>query len=146
MDKSKSPGIAIEEIRLIKSQITMGNPENEARYNLQLIQLDRSESEDGKYLNLFASFDLMHGMEKPLFSFTCSFVARYSRTDESNMTWSEFSDVMAVTHIIPYLREYISNMTTRLPAPVLMLNPINVHGLVSQYKANQKAAKKVEKQ
>jgi preprotein translocase subunit SecB len=76
---------------------------------------------------------LMHGIEKPLFKFTCVFGARYERQGDQSMPWENFTTVMAVTHLVPYLREFVSNVTNRSLAPALILPPINAHALLAEF-------------
>lgn len=137
MDIQKDPGIAIEQIRLIKSHVEMVNQGGKPEYSLCLTGLSRIESPDGKNLDLYAGFDMMHGIEKPVFKLTCQFIVRYTRRDDS-MAWKDFSSAIALAHIIPYLREYVSNITNRLPAPVLILDPINTHAMIAEYEERQK--------
>ncbi|MDD2302122.1 MAG: hypothetical protein PHG30_06140 [Eubacteriales bacterium] len=141
MEKNKESGIVINQIRLMRSHIEFVNMDGPQKYNLRLVSLTRFESADGKALDLFAGFDVMHGVEKPLFKFTCEFVARYTRRDDADMPWKEFSSAMALAHIIPYLREYVSNTTNRLPTPVLMLDPINTYNMIADFEERDKQAK-----
>lgn len=140
MDQHKPSGIVIDQIRLLRSHIEFGNPDGPREYNLRLVSLNRVQSQDGKTMDLYAGFDVMHGVEKPLFKFTCDFVARYTRRDDADMPWKEFSSAMALAHIIPYLREYVSNTTNRLPTPVLMLDPINTYSMIANFEERQKQA------
>ena len=133
METLKDPGIAIEHVLLLKSHVEMANFDGERKFNLRLIGLRPSVSEDGKTFDLYAAFDVMHGIEKPLFKLTCEFFARYTRRDNANMEWKDFTSPMALAHIIPYLREYVTNITNRLPVPVLMLNPVNTHAMIADY-------------
>ena len=50
---------------------------------------------------------------------------------------------MALTHIIPYLREYVSHTTNRLPAPVLMLDPTNTEAMIADYVERKRRAEEV---
>lgn len=129
----KGPGIALQEICLLRCSVEVVDPTSKPRYHLSLISLNRAESDDGKNLNLFAGFDVAHGVEKPFLNFTCQFVARYVRPNDACLPWKDFSSAVALAHIIPYLREFVSNITGRLPAPVLMLNPINTHAMVADF-------------
>jgi len=131
MANLKDPGINIEFIRLAKANIALVNTDGEKTFNLRLLALERKESEDGKQLDLAAVFDVMHGVEKPIFNFTCEFVVRYKRETDGGMAWKDFSSGMALAHIIPYLREFVSNMTDRLPIPPLMLPPVNAFKMVA---------------
>ncbi|MCX6996608.1 MAG: hypothetical protein NTV49_05875 [Kiritimatiellaeota bacterium] len=136
----KGPGITIQLVRLLRAHLEMGNVQGKREYNLRLVSLQRSESADGTVLDLIVGFDVMFGFEKPLFFFVCDFIARYERKNEQSMPWKDFSSAMALAHIIPYLREFVSNMTNRLPAPVLMLDPINAFALIEDFEQRKKQA------
>ena len=133
MENLKDPGIAIEHIRLLQSHVKMVDSKGKPEYNLILTALSRHESQDGKILDIQAAFNMMHGIDKPIFNFTCEFFARYTRQDDAGMAWKDFTSAMALAHIIPYLREYVSNITNRMPTPILMLNPINTHAMIAEY-------------
>lgn len=143
MENLKDPGIAIEIVRLLKAQVEIKNPKGVNEYNLRLIGFHRVELEAGKYLTIQASFDLMHGIEKPLIAFTCEFVVQYVRRGEDSMQWKDFSSATALAHIIPYLREFVSNITNRLPTPVLMLDPVNTNAMLKDFEDRQKQAQPV---
>ena len=133
MDKSKPPGIVFERVELFECNIGKLNKKNELQYCLKLVRLERVLSDDKKRLVVLFSFDLTSGIENPPFEFNCSFLAHYSQDDDANMTWDEFADPIALSHIVPYLREFISNMTNRMPIPILMIPPINAYLLISEY-------------
>ena len=82
----------------------------------------------------------MNGIEAPLFRFTCEFAVRYERNGADSMQWRDFSSAIVLAHIVPYLREFVSNMTNRLPAPVLMLDPINTHLMVEVFERMKASA------
>ena len=139
MDKTQQPGINFDRVDLFDCRICKITLKNEWNYNLKLVHKRRVISEDKKRLMVLFGFDIMCGIEKPPFEFKSSFLAHYSREESSNMTWEEFNDAMALAHVIPFLREFISNMTTRMPTPVLMLPPINVFVLISEYEKQKLA-------
>jgi len=74
----------------------------------------------------------------PPFQFTCDFCVTYERDEDANMTWDEFTDVYALTHVIPYIREFVVNMTSRMVVPALSTPPINVFALLREYESEQK--------
>ena len=39
---------------------------------------------------------------------------------------------------IPYLREFVSNMTNRMPVPILCLPPVNAFAMVDDYEHRRK--------
>lgn len=145
MAEPKSPGISIREVRLLKAHVAMENPEGKAEYNLRLIGFIRHASEDGKALDLFASFDMMNGVENPLFVFKCDFMVHYEREDDpDSISWDDFGSPVALAHVIPYLREFVSNITNRLPAPVLMLDPINTYAMLEEFEQRKRLAEQAK--
>lgn len=140
VDETKKPGISIKLVSLLKANIEICDPEAKKEYNLRLTDLKRTETEDAKFLDIVAAFDAMHGVENPIFNFTCQFVARYERQGEDSMPWKDFSSATALAHIIPYLREFISNMTNRLPAPVLMIDALNTSAMIADYEQREREA------
>jgi preprotein translocase subunit SecB len=50
------------------------------------------------------------------------------------MKWEDFKDHVAIAHLIPYLREFVSNMTARLPLSVLMIPPINTSKMLEEFR------------
>ena len=136
----KEPGIAIEHVVLLKAHVEIVEAGGKPEYNLRLVGLQRFEAADGKALDVFASFDVMHGVEKPLFRFTSDFVAHYVRKGDKGLAWKDFSSAMALAHIIPYLREFVSNMTNRLPTPALILPPINAYAMIEDFEQRRRQA------
>jgi len=137
MDTARSPGITLEALELVECHVGDVKPNAEPNYHLGLTALDRALSPDGKLMSYRVAFDLVKGIATPPCRFTCAFLVKYSRAADSNMTWDEFKDFHAVAHLIPYLRELISNITTRMPLPMLMLPPVNVHRLLKEYREPQ---------
>lgn len=141
MNKTKHPGIAIEDVSLLESNLKFNGfseaeeEEKSLLYHLQLIHFQRIVPEEEKSkLLVICSFDLMHDVESPVFDLTCTFCARYACVEEEkNMEWNDFSDVMTMAHIVPFVREFVSNMTNRLPCPPLMFSPVNVAVLLEEY-------------
>ena len=136
MDKAKSPGISIESVHLLECSVGDVNREGDLKFSLGITRFSRTLVSDGKVLAVTVSFDLMMGVEKPPCKFQCTFVATYTRpadTENQNMNWDEFKDHVAVAHLVPYVREFVSNMTTRLPLSVLMIPPVNTHKLMLEY-------------
>ncbi len=60
----------------------------------------------------------------------------------SSVRWNEFSDGLAVAHMVPFVREFIASTTNRMPVPPLMMRPVNAFVLVEDYqkRAAEKAA------
>ena len=139
MENLNDPGITILLIRLLRANIQLAVQDGKQEYNLVLTEYSRTEVENGKYLDVQAAFDLMHGLEKPLFKFTCLFAVRYQKDSDQSLPWEKFTPGTTLAHIIPYLREFASNMTNRLPVPVLILPPVNAHALFAAYEQRRQA-------
>lgn len=135
VDQHSQPGVEIEAVHLLVCDGRVVDVTAEMRYSMALTKLIRHE--DGNTLSVFAEFDLFHGIEKPPCRLRCSFVAYYKRTDLSSMTWTDFSDALAVAHIVPYVREFVSSVTLRMPLRPLVLQPTNAYTLVDAYNARQ---------
>ena len=137
MDATKPSGISLKDVTLIECTLGRVTPDAELKYHLGITGKIRQTSDDGQTLLCLFSFDLMKGIQKPPFRLTCSFLAGYSRPTDANMKWEEFSDVHALTHIIPFLREFVVNMTSRMSVPKLSIPPINAHLLIAEYQREQ---------
>ena len=134
MPSSKDSGIFIEWINLLSCEVKAAPQSPALAYHLAITDFSRKLSGDGKHLFLAVSFDLMHGVKNPPCEFRCTFGAAYSRGPDAEMTWDEFKDHLAIAHLIPYLREFISNLTARLPLALLIIPPINAHNLLEGYR------------
>lgn len=132
MNKNQAPEIKIQQISLVECCLRDLNLANELQYNLGIESLQRKVLSD-ENLVVQVAFDLMQGVEEAPYSFTCSFVASYTRTEDSNMSWDEFKDGLIVAHILPYVREFVSSVSLRLPVDPLVLPPINALILVENY-------------
>lgn len=134
MDEQQDPGITIDAVNLIRCQVEMLDASTDLQYHMGLTRYFRKESEDQKTLTVIADFDLMQDIEKPPCKIKCSFLAIYSRQPSSKMTWAEFSDHYTILHMVPYVREFVSSVTLRMPLKPLVLPPTNVHVLLKHYK------------
>jgi len=80
---------------------------------------------------------LMYKVENPPCRFDCAFIAIYTRPDNAPMKWEEFKDHIAVAHMVPFVREFISNMTNRMPLQVLMIPPMNTSKMLADFRASK---------
>ncbi len=134
MDKNKKPGIYFEDIVLLESHVGDLQPENKLAFNLVLTSLNRQRKDVEDKLVVIATFDAFYEVEDPVLNFQCKFGAFYRHEEAANMDWEDFSNEHAVAHMIPYVREFISNITWRMPLPRLNLPPINAYRLIEEYK------------
>jgi hypothetical protein len=134
MDKTKSPGIALRNIQLTECTIADVKLNAELRYSLGICEFVRTEL-NANHLTVLVGFDLMLDVADPACTFKCKFLATYSRQDEENMTWAELPDHVVVAHIVPFFREFVSNMTHRMPISVLvMVPPANTSAMLAEFR------------
>jgi len=134
MDKTKNPGIALKSVHLVQCNIGDVKYDVELKFSLGITDFERIITAEGKILQVKVAFNLMDKMDSPPCRFDCTFIATYTRPEDAAMQWEEFKDHVAVAHLIPYVREFVSNMTTRLPLSVLMIPPINTSKMLAEFK------------
>lgn len=133
MDKKASPGISFKKIELLECSVGRINMDAELKFSVGIDTLNRVVTDSGGSLVVVVGFNLMQDVQTPACCFTCTFSATYSRPLDANMTWDEFKDHIAVAHMVPFVREFICNITMRMPLAVLMIPPINANLLVEDY-------------
>lgn len=148
MVKTQPPEIQFRNIILHSCNFRADvRPEN-FQYNLELVGLERkvTDREDGSGSDLLCvyDFDLMYGIEDAPCEFTCTYTAHYFRRPDANMTWDDFNDGMALSHVIAYLREFVMNVTTRSVLPRIFLAPMNAHALAKRYRLRAVEAAKAD--
>ncbi len=124
--------ISFERVTLLECVVSDVVPSRKLRYEPQLTKLNRSVSEDGSVLKVLASFDLLGGVEAPACTLRCTFEATYSGEVKEN--FDSIKDHVAIAHLIPFVREFVWNVTSRLPITALMIPPIQTHRMVDDYK------------
>lgn len=121
MDKSKQPGIKFERVFLSK-----------LKYELPAV-------EPGKFkydINLASSYKI--DGEKLIYSLTLKLYDKFELEitgifttikGKENLSLDKFADINAPILLVPFLREILSNITSRTPLPHLLLPPINISAL-----------------
>jgi len=85
-------------------------------------------------------FDLAHGVEKPPFKFQFTLQGQYHTEGEGTPSLEEFSKINAPAYMVPYARELIASMTSRISIiPTLVIPPINIFELLKDQDKNQDA-------
>lgn len=136
MDKNNNSGIKIESINLLSSCVKMRNSKGDLKFGLSITSITRNVVSDEE-LRVVVAFDLMEGIESPLFDFSASYGICYKRNSDAPMSWDEFNNGFILTHVLPYFREFASAVTLRLPVPALIIPPTNVNVLLAEYEASK---------
>lgn len=120
--------------------------QKEIAYNLAITHFEKLDTQDPENANkqLFSvGFDLFHGVEKPAMELSCTYVAIY--TGDTVEDFNILKDKIVVSHIIPYLREFIAGLTMRSVLPPLTIPPINTAMLLDDYETRKKAQQQQQK-
>lgn len=133
MDPSKQPGIRFLGVELLRLHFDVkGDVPRPIPFGLDFT-IDRSILDEGKSLDVLVHVDMFKNVEekdKPPIEFKFVLVGHFTLGEEPNMTMDEFAKDHAPAHLVPYVRELISNITARCPLPMLNVGPINVAALV----------------
>jgi hypothetical protein len=137
--------IIVENILLLDCKVEFLGPKESQSYCLAMTKLQRTLMNDSKTLLVRAEFDLMHGVKDPACGLKCTFLAVYSNAKASTINWEEFTDGLAVAHMIPFVREFIANITNRMPVPPLLIRPVNAYVLVEDFQRREAVKAQSEK-
>lgn len=127
MDKSKQPGIRFDRVFLSKLKFTLPQvPPDKFKYSLNMSSSYKIDSEKLIYsidVQLYDGFELeMTG----IFSIV---------KDKENLNLEKFVQVNAPALLMPFVRELISNVTSRTPLPHFLLPPVNILALSKKIEA-----------
>jgi preprotein translocase subunit SecB len=129
--------IIFENICLAKLELEV-YPENAKTLKFNIALDSKSEFPEADHLIQTTEFDITHNQDDAPFTFKFTFISFFKSEGEGQPTLKEFAEVNATAYVIPYARELISNITSRLGiVPTLVLPPINVFKLVQDAKKRQ---------
>ena len=140
--------ITIEGIFLLKLDYELF-PENipdpkDLKYGLD-VSIENAISPDKKTLSQEVTFDLSYELDNPAFKLIFTFLGQYSFEEPGVPNIDEFAWINGPAYIVPYARELIANITSRITAlPTLILPPINVHELIEESERRKAAHEKPE--
>ena len=139
--QTKAPGIILEDVSLLMVTIgplTETMPTESVKYRFGLIDFSRNEPEHGVKMTIGATFDLFKGIKGSPLLFQFAMAALYKREGENSMPFDDLEDHVLLAHIIPFVREFVANMTSKLPGHNQLLLPlINTKGLLDEWKKGQ---------
>ena len=122
--------IKVENISLASLELEV-HPEHSANLSFNLAATCQSNFPEPNRLIQVMEFDLARGVTDPPFTFKFTFVSVFQSEGEGSPTLEEFAKVNAPAYVMPYARELVANITSRIGIiPPLMLPPINVFQLI----------------
>lgn len=123
--------LQLEKVHLIACNFKLKDSKD-CSYSLELKHYESQESSrnDGFEYTALLTFNIMSRVRKPVMAFECTFALGYKGDEEGRKRLKEH---IVVAHSIPYLREFVSNVTMRSPLPVLVIAPVNAPELWREY-------------
>ena len=101
------------------------------KYQVRITNLTKTPSEGEKSLKFVVGFDMLSGIENPAVTFRCTFEAEYRCEEGDDMV--VLKEHVVVAHLVPFLREFVWNVTSRMPIGGLMIPPMQTHRMVELY-------------
>lgn len=135
MDPMKQPGIRFTGVELLGMSFAVNGEVSGTIPTGLYLGIDRKVSEDGQTLDVVVQVDLFKNIspeKRPPIDLKFALRGHFVLAEEPNMTWDVFAKDHAPAHLIPYVRELISNITSRSPLPTLNMGPVNVKAMVAK--------------
>ena len=134
IDETKQPGIRVKRIFLKSLHFKLNDNfkrEKPLKYSLG-VDFEHSLSPDNKILVANLKVDCMKGVENPPFELVVNLVGIFEQTAQPNIALDDYAKEMASGLLMPFAREVIANITSRIPLPPLLLPPINIRALINK--------------
>jgi preprotein translocase subunit SecB len=127
--------IKVESISLARLEFEVHPEHITKEISINLAISCRSEYPEENTLVQFVDFDIAHKTEEPAITLKFTFASVFRSEGDGSPTLDEFAKIHAPAYVIPYARELIANLTSRVGLlPTLLLPPINVQQLLEQAK------------
>jgi len=129
MKKTRQPGIRFDRVFLSKMKYDLPKmPPDKFSYKLNFINAYKIQKEGLIYTMTVQLYDRFEFEVTGIFS---------TIKGQENLSLEKFAKVNAPALLLPFIREIISNITSRTPLPYLLLPPINVFALTKKSKAGK---------
>lgn len=128
--KHSDPGILFKDIMLMSLNFER---ENHLSHHLDLksdINSTASFSTDKKTLALTLTVKIVDKEENV--SIDLKMTGIFIQESEGSISLEDYSKLNAIASMIPYVREVVSNITSRAGMPAIILPPMNVRKMVQQ--------------
>ena len=126
--------LELKKVELVSCQFEL-TAKTETKYHLALSHFARKDRKGKTFCSktdiVFDLFDDVDSKAK----FTCGFYLEYGGDAEGAEL---LRDHIIVAHAVPYLREFVCNMTMRSPLPKLIIPPVNAINLLKCYTEKHK--------
>lgn len=138
VDKVALGRITAQRIHLLECHFAMLEGETrDPKYGLALVGYAREMAPDKTRLTAVLEFDAFHGIERPLIQARFKFRITYSGEGDLDGVWATLKDEVILAHCIPYVRELLSSLTSRMPVPPLLIETVNTYGMFRKFKEMQ---------
>lgn len=133
-DQSERPALKIQELSLVDCHFAiLGAPSKTLCYSLQLVQYEKRFSEDRQALIILLGFDAFFEVENPCIEAKFKFAITYRVVSGSGEVLEGLKDPIVLAHSLPFVREFLASMTSRMGMPTLVIDVANAHAMFRQY-------------
>jgi len=108
------------------------------QYNVAITNLEKWKSPDEEIMGTKITFDVFKGIEdaNPQMEFELEIAYKWIGSESAD--WDSLKDHIILAHLIPYAREFISNITARFGTPPLQMAPVNTFQMLEEYRSSLK--------
>lgn len=140
MDKKKQPGIHFNSIILVESNFFRDtNVPNDMKTEVS-VSVGNNVNQEKTQCNVDMTFELTGrtSIDEVCLKIKSRFIAFFkTEEDKCNMEIEKFANENAPVLMIPYIREYLSNVTSRAGIETIILPPINIFALMNKEDESQ---------
>ena len=145
MDKNEHPGIVFEGVHLQSLHFKVSEEIDFEKLPYQVdFEVRRVLDPDKTILHLILEVDLAKGVENPPMEFRFTMVGTFRTIKKRNLDLEEFAEIQAPSLLMPYVRELISNITSRSLLPPLIIPPLNILAMIKRKREDQAEFEKLE--
>jgi len=136
MDEKKQPGVIFRGVFIKSLNFNLNEAKKQPkplRYSFGA-NFEHAVSPDKKKMKATLTVNCMDGIKNPPFDLVVSIDGYFETAKEGNLSLKEYAKEMAPALLMPFVREIIANITSRIPYPPILLPPINIHALLMRQK------------
>jgi hypothetical protein len=144
--RSTQPGgLKLQKIVLLESRFRLLRETTpHPTYGLALIDFDKRFNAERTELSATLSFDALQGVQDPLIEAKFTFRIEYLGEGDLEKVWVGLKDEIILAHCIPYVREFLSSMTARMPIFPLIIEMVNAYSMFKSFRDRGGSSARIE--
>lgn len=130
----QSERLTLRRLAIVESHFALKRPhDGNAAYHLALVGFSKVFDPDRGGVAVRLDFDAFFEVENPVLEARFSFAVRYEAEGDREKLWASLKDHIVLAHCVPYVREFLSSMTTRMPITPLTVDMVNTHAMFEDF-------------